>query len=404
VLVKNKNLFTCTSEYDCIVILERNGIERARARLETNVAPLSEGEYPLPLTIPSTPGEYAITVSFRLKDDTAWEVRGYEVAFGQYVVKRAAPESPGPAGHPLCKEGKCTTPLKVIKGTQTTGVHGDHFSVLFNMPKGGLYSYKYAGRELITKIPMPNFWRAPIDNDIGNLTHVRSAQWKIASLYGTHVPHDEQDSLFFPEAKPGIELVDGCAVLTFCYYLPTKPAAECEVKYTIAGDGTVNVEMSCEPKGLPPMPEFGMMFKLEADYENLEWYGMGPEESYVDRATGARLGLFRNKVADNMAKYLVPQECGNKLGVRYAKITDSSGRGIVFTGDEMEFSALPYTPHELENAMHDYELPKPHYTVVRANLQQQGIAGDQSWGARIHEEYLLPTDKKLSFSFSFKGI
>ena len=152
------------------------------------------------------------------------------------------------------------------------------------------------------------------------------------------------------------------------------------------------------------MPEFGMMFKLDADYENLEWYGMGPEENYIDRATGAKLGIFRNKVIDNMPKYLVPQECGNKIGVRWAKLTDSSGRGIVFSSEEMEFSALPYTPHELENAMHHYELPDPHYTVVRANFRQMGIAGDQSWGARTHDEYLLPTDKKLSFSFSFKGV
>ena len=152
------------------------------------------------------------------------------------------------------------------------------------------------------------------------------------------------------------------------------------------------------------MPEFGMMLKLDADYENLEWYGMGPEENYIDRATGARLGIFSNKVTDNMAKYLVPQECGNKIGVRYAKLTDNSGRGIVFSGNEMEFSALPFTPHELENALHDYELPQVHYTVVRANLRQMGIAGDQSWGARTHEEYLLPTDEKLCFKFSFKGI
>jgi len=276
--------------------------------------------------------------------------------------------------------------------------------MLFSLPRGGLYSYKYAGRELIKKIPMPNFWRAPIDNDIGNLTHLRAAQWKIASLYATHVPHDAQDQLLFPAAAPVVEFTKDRADITFIYYLPTSPTSECEVKYSIDGDGTVHVELTCTPKGLPPMPEFGMIFKLDADYDNLEWYGMGPDESYIDRATGARLGIFRNKVMDNMAKYLVPQECGNKLGVRYARLTDDSGRGIVFTGDEMEFSALPYTPHELESAMHSYELPQPHYTVVRANLRQQGIAGDQSWGARIHEEYLLPTEEKLTFAFSFKGI
>ena len=172
----------------------------------------------------------------------------------------------------------------------------------------------------------------------------------------------------------------------------------------MTGDGKVKVDVICALKDLPPMPEFGMMFKLCADYNNLEWFGTGPEETYIDKKSGARLGIYKNKVSDNMAKYLVPQECGNKVGVRYAKLTDNMGRGFIFTGDEMEFSALPYTPHELENAMHHYELPQAHYTVVRVNMRQMGIAGDDSWGALTHEEYLLPTDTELSFSFCFMGV
>ena len=101
---------------------------------------------------------------------------------------------------------------------------------------------------------------------------------------------------------------------------------------------------------------------------------------------------------------MVPQECGNKVGVRWASVTDRKGRGMLFTGDAMEFSALPYTPHEMENAMHPFELPRVHYTVVRVAQQQMGIAGDDSWGARIHEEYLLKVDEKMTFSFVFKGL
>jgi beta-galactosidase len=264
-------------------------------------------------------------------------------------------------------------------------------------------SYKYGGREMVKRIPKPNFWRAPTDNDVGNCMPSRYAQWKIASLYSTHLPYEDR-SKWDRKLNPVLEVFDDRAEITYIYNLPTTPKSECEVKYVVTGDGTIEVNLTCEPKGLPPMPEFGMMFKLDADYENLEWFGMGPEETYIDRETGGRLGIYRNKVIDNMAKYIVPQECGNKLGVRYAKLTDNSGRGFIFMGDNMEFSALPYTPHEIENAAHGYELPQIHYTVVRANLRQMGIAGDQTWGARTHDEYLLPTDEKLSFSFSFKGI
>ena len=131
---------------------------------------------------------------------------------------------------------------------------------------------------------------------------------------------------------------------------------------------------------------------------------MGPSETYADRCRGAKLGIYQNKVSDNMAKYLVPQECGNKVGVRWASVTDAKGRGMLFTGDEMEFSALPYTPHEMENAAHPYELPQVHYTVVRVSSQRMGIAGDDSWGAKTHEEYLLKADKRMEFTFGFRGI
>ena len=389
--VTNKYLFTSSDEFDCIVTLEKDGKELKRAAIDTNVAPLSSNEYDLPFEIPKEAGVYAVTVMFFLRTDTLWGARGQEIAFGQYVEEVAAPKS------------VCNLPIRTVRGGQTFGVHGEHFSAIFSKNRGGLVSYKYGGREMIEKIPMPNFWRAPNDNDIGNAMPARYGQWKIASLYATHLPYNDVYSWKRAE-NPVMEVSADRAEITYVYNLPTAPPTTCEVKYTVFGDGLIEVNMSCDAKGLPPMPEFGMMFKLNADYENLEWFGMGPEESYIDKVTGARLGIYKNKVKDNMAKYLVPQECGNKVGVRSAKLTDNSGRGFVFFGNPMEFSALPYTPHEIENAMHHYELPEPHYTVVRANLRQMGIAGDNSWGARTHDEYLIKTDEKLNFSFSFKGL
>ena len=105
--------------------------------------------------------------------------------------------------------------------------------------------------------------------------------------------------------------------------MPSIPSAECSLAYRVYGDGTVETTLSYDPvKELGDMPEFGVMFKFDADYDNVAWYGMGPEETYVDRCLGAKLGIYKNKVADNMAEYLVPQECGNKVGVRWASVTD----------------------------------------------------------------------------------
>lgn len=385
VLVKNKNLFVNTEKYDCMVILEKDGMFVEQTQLITSVAPLSEKTYPLPLQIPKVPGEYVVTVSFRLQEAEDWAPIGHEVAFGQGIFKVKAEEKP------------ITEPLTVIRGKLNIGVRGEHFECLFSYLNGGLASYRYGGKEMIEKIPMPNFWRAPIDNDCGNKMMGRYAQWKIASMYcwmDTEV-----------KENPTLQEKEHSAVITFYYAMPTTPASKCSISYEVFGDGTIATTLSYQPvKELADMPEFGIMFKFNADYENIEWYGNGPSETYCDRQHGAKLGIYKNKVIDNVAKYLVPQECGNKTKVRWAKITDNTGKGILFTGDALSFSALPYTPHEMENAMHPYELPQIHYTVVRIAKQQMGVGGDNSWGARTHEEYLLDVTRPMELKFSFKGI
>ena len=395
VKVINKNLFVNTDIFDCKVTVAKDGKVIRKASLSTSVAPLSEETYALPLAKEEKAGEYAVTVSFHLKEDKVWAEAGHEVAFGQYIYKVEAPKK-------ACPEG-----VEVIRSTHNIGVRGAHFEVLFSVLNGGLASYKYAGKEMIEAIPKPNFWRAPTDNDCGNLMGMRYGQWKIASMYLSH--KDFRKGPYGPGNVPEVEVNEKTVKVTYTYLMPTTPLSECKLSYEVFGDGRVKTTLTYDPvKELGDMPEFGVIFKFNADYDRVEWYGLGETETYSDRKKGAKLGIYANKVADNMARYMVPQECGAKEEVRWAKVTDRKGRGMLFEMDEnngpMMFSALPYTPHEMENAMHPYELPEVHYTVVRVAKDQMGVGGDDSWGARTHEEYLLKTDKKMEFSFVFKGL
>ena len=398
--VINKNLFTNTDVYDCKISLTLDGRQIADTKVDIGVEPLSQQTYQLPRWRYLTPwskeepwmatdaGEYVVTVSFVLKEDTLWAQRGHEVAFGQGIYEIEAP-----------RQRKAPSYMKVTDGTYNLGIKGEHFEVLFDKGGKGLVSYVYGGREMIKAIPKPNFWRAPTDNDNGNQMPFRYAQWKLASMYQLNgIPGSK-------EPNPVIVQETDKVTVTYTYYLPTTPESSCEVAYTVTGDGTVHTALSYNPpKGIHDMPEFGMLFKFDADYENLTWYGYGPAETYCDRERGGKLGIYQNKVADNIAQYLVPQECGNHTHVRRASITDNLGRGMEFSGKELSFSALPYTPHELENAMHSYELPPVYYTVVRVALQQMGVAGDDSWGARTHDEYLIDVTRPLKLEFDFKGI
>ena len=395
--VVNKNLFANTDRFRCVAVLQKNGVVVKKQEIETAVPPLSTKDYEIPFAIlraddkdqkKDTDAEYTLTVSFRLKEDMSWADAGHEVAFGQKIYKKI------PAFHASEK------PIRVVHGKVNIGVKGKDFDCLFSMLSGGLVSYRYAGKEMIEKIPMPNFWRAPVDNDNGSMAPARYAQWKIASMYISH-----RNGGMFDNVPTKVEEKDNTVTVTYTYFMPTTPASKCQVAYTVFGDGTIETKLMYDPvEGLPDMPEFGMMFWFNADYDNLTWYGMGPDETYADRRHGAKLGIYSNKVADNMAKYLVPQECGNKVGVRYARLVDAKGRGMMFEGDELSFSALPYTPHELENAAHVYELQQVHHTIVRVALAQMGVGGDDSWGSLVHPEYHIDVTKPLEFTFRFKGI
>lgn len=391
--VTNKNLFVNTSVFDAFAILLADGNEVYRTRLQISVPPMEKASYEVPVTLKNSmidvEKEYCIVVSFVLKENTIWEKAGYEIAFGQHMIKKPV------------SEYSCDKSVELVVGNGNILVRGENFKALFSRMNLGMVSYVYGGVEMLPNtIPLPNFWRTPTNNDSGNMMPQRYAQWKIASMYVT----TRQDQRF-ADTSPRVEKNDNNIDITYTYFMPTTPQSSCEVTYRVFGDGTIETTLSYDPvKELGDMPEFGMMFKLDADYDTVKWYGLGPQETYEDRQHGGKYGVYENKVADNVAEYLVPQESGNKCRVRYAKVMDKKGRGMLFFGDELSFSALPYTPHELENAAHHFELPPVHYTVVRVAKKQMGVGGDDSWGSHTHPEYLLDASEKMEFTFCFRGI
>lgn len=392
VTVGSRLLFTNTNAYEAVVTLKQEGKVLKEAILETDVAPLAAATYPLPVAVPSVPGEYTVTVSYRERNATPWAPAGHEVAWDQAVFTVADP-SPKPQRAPK---------PRLVNGIHNVGVHGKSFSVSFSRKNGGLESYRFGqtqngGREMLRSMPMPNFWHAQTDNERGWKAGMLDSQWLLASRYA--------------QAKDGFkepiitEHEDSISVM-FTYVLPTVPVSESTVTYRVFGDGLVQTTVTVTPgEGLADMPEFGMLMTGDADLVNLRFYGEGPAESYVDRRGGARLDVFEADVRTELTKHLRPQESGSHTGVRWATVTDQRGYGLRFEHEQsMEFSALPWTPFEIENALHHTELPPSHRTVFRPALMRRGAGGDDTWGSQTHPEYRLPAGKDLSFTFSFQGV
>ncbi len=389
--VQNKHLFTPTWKYNAICELHKDGVLIERVDCSFDVDPLSTKEVVLPLMAPEneTEGEYVATLSFVTEFDAIWAKAGHEVAYGQGSYGKFATPN-------LHKTNKNLT---ITKGFWNTGVKGDDFEVLFSETAGGLASYVYGGKEVFKTIPKPNFWRAMTENDMANLLPFRAGQWKLASMYN-NVKYNNGWS-----QSPGVlEELDDCVRMTYTYHLPTTPELACDVAYTVYADGTIDVHMELPASAeIGQIPEFSLLMGMDADHENLSWYGPGPEETYADKWHG-KLGLHTNKVRDNMAKYIWPQECGNHMDVRFATVTDAKGRGIKVWGESLNLSVLPYTPHELDNATHTNELPPILYTWLRIGQMQMGVAGDNTWGAQTHPEFCIDNSHELVVDFSFKGI
>lgn len=263
----------------------------------------------------------------------------------------------------------------MVDGFNNLGVTGEHFSVLFSKTQGKMISYRAGGVEMLKAAPMPNFWRAPTENDYGNRMPQRYGQWKLASLY------------CLPMDKPQVQNeVDGGVSITYLYALPTTPAAQCAVRYTVHPCGRVDAELHYDPvKELGDMPEFGMLFTLDAQYDQVRYYGMGPGENYVDRCHGAKLGLWETTAQENVSRYVLPQECGNRTGVRWAEVTGLSRPGPALPvrrrGTAWRPPCCPIRPTSWKTPAHPNELPPVYNTVVRVARQQMGVGGDDA-GAR----------------------
>ncbi|UTR10024.1 DUF4981 domain-containing protein [Evansella sp. LMS18] len=389
VTIRNDNLFIDTGRYDFSFSVNHEGEEVYKSALQdVKVLPGEKQSFPLniPDDILQKNGEYCIDVSARLKDDELWGARGYELAFGQHIFKLNNVQEPGSVTH--------QPEFRVVEGDVNIGVHGLDFSAIFSKQAGFLISLNYGGREMIELPPAPIFWRASTDNDRGRGQDYHSGVWYAASFGRkcTDITTENREDRF---------------EITFTYKVAAINEAAVKVKYEVFADGSIGVTSMYEgADGLPEMPTFGITFKTSADYHQLTWHAMGPDENYSDRNKGARLQVFHNTAAENVSKYEVPQETGNRTGVRWVQVENGESHGIRISSVEepVECTITPYTPFELENARHHFELPNIHYTVITVAAKQMGVGGDDSWGAPVYQEHQLNPADDHEFQFMIRRV
>lgn len=351
--------------------------------------------------VPGT--EYFLSVYARLKEPGELLPAGTSLAKEQFklpVYKKKKESARGPVTLNSDKQN----------GDTSLVISWDTFVVEFNMVEGEMVRLQYNGKEMLKNGPYPAFWRAPTDNDFGNGLPARAHIWRNIK---------EKRQLQSAETK---DLSYGKQVaFTWQYFdMDDRFIGTSDVTYVIDGKGEIEVthHFKMAADDLPEIPRMGMTLVMPREFDQMEWMGRGPQESYQDRNTAAFVDVWSGSVADQYQAYLRPQENGNKTDVRWVSITNDAGEGLVFEGKQL----LEVSAHH--NSMEDFEYPvnsdfkkvehpdahrhttdivPQDFTSVDVDLMQLGVGGDNSWGARTHEEYRL-TEPEYSYGFVIKAV
>jgi beta-galactosidase len=353
-----------------------------------DLAPRAAKQFTIPVR-PFTPEpgvQYFLDLSFQLKQDESWARKGHEIAWDQFKLPDAAP---APAA-----DLAAAPALRITQTDSQVAIAGKDFNALFDKKAGTLASLRCKGTELIESPLRPDFWRAPTDNDRGRNMAGSQGVWRRA--------HEGAEIASFTADAAAPNRV----VVRVAHTLP-KVGATWESIYTVYGSGDVLVEASFKPaadKKLPKIPRVGMQMVMPAGFERITWLGPGPQETYIDRKD-ARVGLYRGTVREQFFwDYVEPGESGNKVEVRWVALTNKRGVGLLAVGlPLLSVNAIPHSNDDLQSGEHPFELPGRDFTVLNLDWKQQGVGGDDSWGAWPHDPFMIPV-KDCSYRFRLRPI
>jgi beta-galactosidase len=327
------------------------------------------GRQKLALALPAMApgGEQVLTVHARSRAAEPGVEKGAVVGWSQFVL----------AGAPVAQKGQAgVTPVRTDGAVELRS--GD--AVLRLAPDTGLVTYAVAGRTVL-KGGAPNFWRGLTDNDEGAGVDKSHKVWQT----------------FTEQRKVRDVAVDGDAVRVLFSF--GAGAAHWENVYRMRADGSVEVSASFTPlrDDLPDPLRLGLRFDSPPALDALSWYGRGPQESYADRKTGAALGLYAGKLADQYHGYIRPQESGNKTDVRWFQLRAGDGTGIRVGADTpFAFNALAFPYEDLylrpRGTWKSSEIAPHGDGSVLVDMAQAGVGGDTGWSldGRPHVKYRIP--------------
>ncbi|RKD90886.1 beta-galactosidase small subunit-related protein [Mangrovibacterium diazotrophicum] len=396
--VWNRSDFTNASHWESTWTLTEDDKVLQQGVLELNVEPGNRSKvmvnYKKPEIIRGK--EYRLNISSSLKEDEIWAKKGHEISWDQFEL--TGWNDPLPPRVPT----NLAATLSNREGNHI--ITGEGFSYTFDENSGELKSMLVDGDELLKAPIKLNIWRAPVNNQNDRWAgySFRQPNWKpeYGRTMATDLYSNGVDELQFIPLEVRAEEAEGVVCIyvrevalsrqdqnaASLDYLIEGGAAgaiggfESIYEYTVYGDGTIEINHNVMPQGQMPqlLPRIGICLMLDNEYDQVEWYGRGPQENYPDRKSGYRLGIYNSTVDDMYEPYLVPQDYGLRMDNRYLKMTNGEGKGLEFSMDQQfNFNVHAYTTENITKALYTFQLEKADGITLNLDYKTTGV-GDTS--------------------------
>lgn len=294
---------------------------------------------------------------------------------------------------PALSKAQDTTsaPLHISESDTGFVISGSNFEYTFDRNTGNFTGIAVDGQELLAAPCDKTIWRAPTDND----RNIKN-EW-----FRAHY-----DMISERTYETSCIIKDGCAVISCSSSLaaPTvQPVLRINTEWTISAEGTITARMHVtKDSEFPMLPRFGVRMILKKDMQNINYIGMGPYESFIDKHHASWHGSFSASIDAMHEDYIMPQENGSHFDCSYVQVsslgendskTDMAAHSITVTSAlPFSMNASPYTAEELTNAAHNYELPESDKSVLCIDYRQNGI-GSNSCGPELDEKYRFDEDE-----------
>lgn len=375
--VKNVNAYTAV-----ISIREDGKIISTQQIGGIDVAPGTSVEFPITRWLPKLKpsSEYHVDLKFVLQKATAWAESGFEIASNQLVLKKATIKD------------KVITRVFFTETEEGFIIKKTDYSIFISKKTGALESYKLKGKEQLSTPLLPHFTRPQTDNDKrGFKTHRVLKQW-----------YESKPKLIEVKKEITGDYIGYSEFISSEYSL-INDSARVTVNYFIYENGLVKVGYILRVKpGLPNIPKIGMQMGIDSNYTQIEYFGRGPFENYIDRKYGSDIGLYNQNIYNFMEPYVVPQENGNRTDVRWMYLHNQQSKdGLLVVADSLlSMSAWPFTEENIQNAKHTTDLKPAGFITLNIDLMQMGVGGNDSWSdvaAPLEQYQIKPNNYHYSF-------